>query len=512
MSTPVVFMISIGVCAKNEYRTISRTLDSVLVAARKLGFSWEVLICINGSTDSTDAVVKKWADRNPDANIRIFNQNIGNLVEAQREIIANKKESSSPTIFVDADVLVDPDCFVHLAAAVQDPRTLVAYAVSKPQNQSQSTTLIEKTLNLYDSERTIFSPRRHLHGRTFIIKKWHIPSVNPPLLVDDIFLSLNIQKENGAEAITKVPRAIVYAQQIRHWGDYYKVYKRRFVEIRKCLMLFPGFKSLPPEYVNRRIQVKTLLKSTPKELFLWCVLFFIRFAAKVKLKVDLFVHPVLREQWEQPISTKRLRQIPLVVLFEGVDCSGKKTAARSAAEFLRDHGVCVEISIGPLSGSWYAAFSRFVSLHRCPNFLRSIVYAFDGVGDKRGALRFNSDVILQISSPLRGWAYSEATKNRLRMVLSSFVVRNFLAKYDQVWYLTAPYTIRKARHKNQVAAGENPDQEKRRFRNEAFFVEYENSLVSKLQSTTGILEIIDSSVYSSRDIGEKIGNAIIKEI
>ncbi len=505
-------MISIGVGAKNEYRTIARTLDSILVAVKKTGLLWEILICINGSTDSTDIVVKNWADRNPDANVRIFKQNIGNLVEAQREIVASKKEPNSPTIFVDADVLVDPDCFVHLVAAIQDPRTLVAYAVSKPQNQSQDQTLIEKALNLYDSERTIFSPRQHLHGRTFIIKRWHIPLVNPQLVVDDIFLSFSIQKKNGAEAIVKVPNSVVYAQQICYWSDYYKVYKRRFVEIRKCLMLFPEFKSLPPEYVNRRIQFKSFLKSTPQELFLWCVLFFIRFVAKVKLKFDLFVNPVLREQWEQPTSTKRLRQTPLVVLFEGVDCSGKKTAARSVAEFLRDHGVCVEINIGPLSGSWYAAMSRFVSLHRCPDFIRSIVYAFDGLGDRRGILRFNSDVVLQISSPLRGWAYSEVVKNKLRMTISSFVVKNFLAKYDQVWYLTAPYVVRKARHKNQVAAGENPDPEKRRFSDENFFIKYENSLATKLKNTTGILEIIDSNVYSSHDIGVKIGGAVIKEL
>ena len=505
-------MITIGVCAKNEYRTIARTLDSIFTAATEAGFLWELLICINGSTDSTDTVVEKWIARNPLIDARVFRQKEGNLVEAQREIVKNKKEPNSPTIFVDADVVVDSKCFLFLANEIEKPETFVAYAISRPLNNSHNQTLIERSLNLYDGERTIFSPRRHLHGRTFIIKSWAIPLTNPSLLVDDIFLSFNIQKERGAEAIVKVSDAVVYAQQVRNWRDYYKVYKRRTLEVRKCLDLFPEYKDLPREYVNRKVRFGRLLRATPVELFLWSVLFLIRFVAKTKLRLELFMHPVLREQWEQPVSTKRVRQVPLLILFEGVDCSGKKTAARNVARFLQEHGINVEINMGPLSYSWYATVSRFVSLHRCPDFLRSIVYAFDGLGDRHGISRFNSDVVLQISSPLRGWAYSEAAGNKLRMAISSFIVKNCLAKYDQVWYLTAPYIIRKERHKNQVAAGENPDQEEKRFRSQSFFVRYEDLLVAKLQKTLGIMEIIDSDVYSSYDIGAKIGGVIIKEL
>lgn len=504
---------TIGICAKNEHALIGRTLSSVLEAASKTELFWEIFLCINGSTDNTGLVVENWVKKNPYANCQIIYQREANLVEAQRKIIEHKKIKDTPTIFVDADVIVNVDCFVYLLDAIRQPNIAVAYAISKPIHDTESkTTLIERVLNLYDSDRTIFSPRRHLHGRTFIIKIWNIPSTDPALLVDDIYLSFDIQNREGANAIKCIPQAIVYAQQIQSWQDYYHVFRRRTIEINKCFNLFPNFKKLPAEYVNRYVQVESLTKVSLRDLFLWLIFFFMRLNAKVRLNIELFLNPVVREQWEQALTTKKYRSEPLLILIEGLDCSGKKTTGRNLLELLNEQGISAQLHIGPLSYRWYAALSRFISLHTCPNILRSVIYSFEGIGDRNGILKINTDVILQISSPIRSWAYSQTSENTLRNVISSFVVKHFLAHYDQVWYLTSPYEIRRNRHKNQVAAGENPDTINRRFRNYIFFEKYERLLIEKLEITTGVTGSFDTAEKSPKEITSIILNAILKDI
>lgn len=506
-------MVTIGICAKNECGMIVRMLDSVVVAALRIDSPWEIVICINGSTDGTLNAVNCWVGRNPGIKCSTIFQKEGNLVEAQRKIIGKKEQKDSLTVFVDADVLVDPQCFVFLIDAMQNPNIAVAYAISKPlEHPGVKKTLIERTLDLYDSDRTIFTQRRHLHGRTFIIKEWSIPRTDPALIIDDIFLSLEIQNQKGADAILRVPKSIIYAQQICFWCDYYKVFRRRAIELTKIFALFPEYKKLPPEYINRRVQFSLIFQSSLKDFVLWMIFFTLRIRAKMQLRMELFLNPIIREQWEQPLSTKKLRSAPFLVLIEGVDCSGKKTVGREVLQALCERGLRAELHNGPLSSLWYEYLSHFVSLHSCPNIIRSLIYVMDGIGDRKGVLRFDADVILQISSPFRVLAYSETVKSRIRVFISSVIIKRYLAQYNQVWYLTAPYATRIERHKNQVAAGENPDLSSQRFWDEKFFQKYDSILKKRLLSTIGISQTFDTSSQSREEIVGTIVNSIINKL
>ena len=84
-------------------------------------------------------------------------------------------------------------------------------------------------------------------------------------------------------------------------------------------------------------------------------------------------------------------------------------------------GIPCRINTGPLNSKAYRFLSRLVSVYRFPNFLRSIVYSFDGVGEKYWYKNFQSHVVIQISSPYRNWAYAYANNSRLRVFLIKYV-------------------------------------------------------------------------------------------
>ena len=471
--------VAIGICARNEQFTITDCLESVICSAKKCGemYTWKVYVCINGSTDDTSSIVRSWCNRQSEYQIEIIEREEANLVEAQRAIVdASRKEGLNLHFFVDADATLDIECLSRLINSLKEnPAAEVVYAVSITRERKNKN-ILERALTQYDQMPTVFSPRKHLHGRAFIIRNWDIPKTDPPLIIDDVYLSFCILHKHGHRAIVACEDAVVFHWQVNTVRDYYRTLRRRNVEVTKVLTLFPDFQGLPADQVNRVLYIKELAHEPPARQVLWLYFLTLKKVCALYLRLELYLRPVTRDQWAESHSSKRGMEKPILVLLEGLDCSGKKTVARELRKKLVHGGVSVTINSGPLGHGAYKYISSFVSLHAVPNWLRSLVYAFDGSGDRRGVCQYRSDVVLQISSPMRGWAYATINKVHWRMCLAR-AMRKVLPKYDIVCYTTAPYHVRLDRHKNQVAAGENPDTISRRFTGKERFEDMESVLL-----------------------------------
>jgi glycosyltransferase involved in cell wall biosynthesis len=479
--------IAIGICAKNEQNTIIQTLETVVVAIKSTSDykEYPIILCLNGNTDQTRMLIQEWVQKNKAIDFSIIILEKANLVEAQRAIVdASTSMGCTHQMFFDADVLVDVDCVSALAKGIQKDNVKVAYAVSLPIIRPKLS-LIEMALNQYDVSPTIYTPRKHLHGRAFIITGWDIPKTDPALTIDDIFLSYNLLSKFGEASILMVDSARVYFYQVNTIGDLKNAMVRRDLEIKKCLALFPHFKKIKNDGHNRLIIWHKLFNESPKRILLWGYLILVKKIIVWKHRIKtIFNTKYNYEQWAPTMSSKRKRDTPLIVLIEGLDCSGKKTVAKLISRCLYERGVSNIIHIGPFGSVGYNYLSRIVSMNRVPNFLRTIVYSFEGFGDRSGYKRLNADVIIQVSSPFRSWAYAKIKKQNLRMTIIKLISR-FYINYDQVYLLTCPYSVRAVRHLSQSAKNMNSDDVKRRFNDESAFEMMDLELEKMICKTKG---------------------------
>ncbi len=294
--------VIIGVCARNEESCIVSTLESIRGSANNAGLpKWQLVICANGCSDNTIPNIQEWQRKNPQIPCVLLVKNEGSLVEAQREIFKYKTNlGATDLLFFGADVLVDIDCVNELLKYSSEKKVKAVYAISIPINREKET-LIEKTLNQYDVSPTIFSPRKHLHGRAFLIKDWHIPETIPPLFVDDVFLSFYLLEKYGTESIVRVSSAKVYFHQITSYRDYFNTFRRRSNELKKCFILFPRFMFLPADQINRIIIWKKMFSESIVRSFIWFIFFSLKIIARIQYK---FSKNNQNKNWVPAITTK----------------------------------------------------------------------------------------------------------------------------------------------------------------------------------------------------------------
>jgi glycosyltransferase involved in cell wall biosynthesis len=506
--------ISLAICLKNEETTIVNSIKSLISASIKIesDFNVHYYVCFNGTTDSSKDLVNKWlTENNHLSRFKVIDLKEGNLVEAQRVVVKDAENLKCGYFgFFDADIIIDENSIKEMIDVFnRNKDTIVVYASSKPILREGKETFLERVMNIYDCGTTIYSERKYLHGRAFITKEWSIPKTDPPLMVDDIYLSFFYLSKYGNKSIKRSPNSVVGFLQIRSFKDFYRVFRRRNIEVKKIITLFPEFKNLSSEQINRRIIWKKLFSS--KNFFMWMYFFLIKFISKYKLKLEQFWDPLIREQWETSISSKRTRIRPLLVLIEGLDCSGKKTLARELRKRSLELGVSSEVNLGPLGPSWYKKLSHIISTHRFPSFMRSIIYGLEiilGTNTKRGA---RGDIIFQVSSTIRSFTYSKISRSRFRC----FIFKLFswrIPEYDHVIYLTTSYELRKKRHKNQVAAGENSDNKEKRFKTKVFFEDFENLILFQLEKYVGEYDIYNTSDILAEDLSSNIIVDIISKL
>lgn len=299
-------ILGISVCARNEAASIIPTLESIKTSLQHSGwYDWKMIVCTNGCTDDTPNLVNAWIAENSTSKFETTNLQSANLVEAQRTAVEIlKRHGATLYIFFDADLLVDRDCVAELCKAAADPKVKASYAKSIP-FPSMRPGLVEMAYNLYDSDRCIFTARKHLHGRAFLIKEWQIPPTKPSLLADDIYLSCDLLLRHGENAIKAAPSAIVYFHQVNSVTDAYHAFCRRKQELQKCLRLFPAFTSLPPNQLNRQLSWKLFLEKPYIEKMLWLYLLLLRRMFSICHSVLTSLGYANDSNWVETLTTKR---------------------------------------------------------------------------------------------------------------------------------------------------------------------------------------------------------------
>ncbi|MHC4908795.1 MAG: glycosyltransferase family 2 protein, partial [Planctomycetota bacterium] len=114
--------LSVAVCAHNEARTITQTVESLLEQT-VWPESVEIILVDNGSTDGTLAVMGRVRNLDP-ARIRVVREQTLGLSHARNRALEEAR--GEMTAFIDADAVADPAWITSLLVAFDVDETIAA--------------------------------------------------------------------------------------------------------------------------------------------------------------------------------------------------------------------------------------------------------------------------------------------------------------------------------------------------------------------------------------------------
>ncbi len=323
------YQVTIGLPTINQAFNIEHALNSIIMAVNFVQIkNYILVVCANGCTDNTEAVVYSFIKNHPQINCQLITSNPG-VVNAQRKIVQNYP--ADIFIFPDDDGQIDKKSIKLLLDELKNPKTIVAYAksLSLKDNSKKQSSLAEKMGLLYDSQNMLTS-REYFHGRLFATKDWHVPDDveilkraqknkhnseilkycrnNILLAADDIYMSSYIMDKYGLEAIKQVAMAHCYSWPVATFYDWLNIYRRRNIEMEKMNRWFPEYNYLW-SHLNRKTDWSKWLKAGLGDKFIWLSYLFMRGLFFVYLKIEFlllktgFYEPP--EQWKTTKSTKK---------------------------------------------------------------------------------------------------------------------------------------------------------------------------------------------------------------
>lgn len=246
-------LITLAVIAKNEEQAISACLHSLLsdavLAEADEGVSFDLVAVLDDCTDNTESIVRSFS------RFRVIHSH-GGIVEAQRKVA-----NSSPfVIYSDADILLLPGTLSALIRVMKvDPELQVAYPAKAPL-PLLSRGLVARALHTYNRVNGFQTKRRYFNGKLFAIRDWSMPTLqelkerlsalptdrfynfHAGMRVDDVYLSRDILKRYGKDAIREVDSALIHYQPPSSMQGMYRTYRRMRMEIERLDIMFPETK------------------------------------------------------------------------------------------------------------------------------------------------------------------------------------------------------------------------------------------------------------------------------
>ena len=164
----------------------------------------------------------------------------GGKVEAQRRVA-----NTTPfVIFSDADIVVTENTVASVCRAMlDDPQLQVAYPRKQPLAPMR-TTLLANALHCYNRVNGFQQPRRYFNGKFFAIRDWRVPTLeelrprlallpqdrfydfHSGMRVDDIWLSREVLRRYGADAIREVQDGEIRYRPPETFKGMYRTYHR----------------------------------------------------------------------------------------------------------------------------------------------------------------------------------------------------------------------------------------------------------------------------------------------
>ena len=121
----------------NEAKLIEKKLDNIYqqnYSKNKL----EIIVVDSASTDETPELVKKWAEKHPDIDLKLVEEPARRgMVLALNFVLKNSEIDSEITIFTDVDAFWEPDTLKRIAEYFADPKVGAVTASIVPESSSQ---------------------------------------------------------------------------------------------------------------------------------------------------------------------------------------------------------------------------------------------------------------------------------------------------------------------------------------------------------------------------------------
>ena len=164
--------LTIGIPVRNESRTLEKFIDSLRASVDLLPahLTVETIICINGSTDDSEAIANRLVQKHSGSrfNLSVMHSQEGKI-EAQRTILLSRRLHGM-TAFFDADVIVHRHCLLNLWNAMEaNPSLKVAYSRVKILNHGYET-IVEWIESVHYTFPHFLTPRKYFHGRGYFIR------------------------------------------------------------------------------------------------------------------------------------------------------------------------------------------------------------------------------------------------------------------------------------------------------------------------------------------------------
>lgn len=227
--------LTVGIPVYNEEKTLIRTLDSVVDSC--WGLDANIVLCFNGTTDNGRDIAKNYPFP-----LEIITSSKGKPSAVKK---ISEYSKSDIIIFVDADVVVDKDCFSSIYNAFNDGIMAVAGRPIPYKSNNIVYNIINARMSNPDLEVSLDgSPKEFLHGRIYGVRKSILDDVNKNFakgIGDDTFLSHYILLNYGRDAIAHVNDANVFYQPVTSINSWWRKWSRIWQDLDNLYKDNPEF-------------------------------------------------------------------------------------------------------------------------------------------------------------------------------------------------------------------------------------------------------------------------------
>lgn len=317
--------LCLAITARNEERALGPCLRSLLRAVEhaeaRLPLRFDVVVIADDCRDRTAEIARSFP------RVRVLASS-GGKVEAQRRVA-----NTTPfVLFSDADILfTDTTVTAVCEAMLARPDRQIAYPGKRPLAPVRAT-LLAQALHCYNRVNGFQEPRRYFNGKFFAIRDWRVPTLaelGPRLAalprdrfydfhggmrVDDIWLSRDILRRYGPDAIGEVAGGDIWYRPPETFTGMYRTYHRMRLEIERLNWMFP---ETVPVHQRRGYDWAAVRRAPARDRRLWRTFRVALGLCQVRYRAEKFYYqrlsPTVCTPWKAIDETKHSLDIVLPV-------------------------------------------------------------------------------------------------------------------------------------------------------------------------------------------------------